>query len=132
MPLAKKRPRRSEAKFGCGREGSLRRNGIRGRRVRFRAQTSISFPPKCLAIRHRLLTEFFPPIESARQKFERPQLPSLVRLRLGLLGLTALEPNINCSNAKTTFGSRPLPQPHQSGEQAILIFLLGCGLLLLL
>jgi dolichol kinase len=73
--------------------------------------TSISFGRKCLAIRHRLLTEFFPPIESARQKFERPQLPSLVRLRLGLLGLTALEPKM---------------------EEAIFIFLLGCGALLLL
>jgi len=30
--------------------------------------TSISFDRKCLAIRHRLLTEFFPPIESARQE----------------------------------------------------------------
>src|SRR5262249_21397119 len=34
--------------------------------------TSISFRPKvCLAIRHRLLTEFFPPIESARQESNR-------------------------------------------------------------
>src|SRR6516162_3065863 len=30
--------------------------------------TSISFGRKRLAIRHRLLTEFFPPIESARQE----------------------------------------------------------------
>ena len=30
--------------------------------------TSVSFGRKCLAIRHRLLTEFFPPIESARQE----------------------------------------------------------------
>jgi hypothetical protein len=68
------------------------------------AQLRFHFGRKCLAIRHRLLTEFFPPIESARQKFERPQLPSLVRLRLGLLGLTALEPNINAPTQKRRSG----------------------------
>jgi hypothetical protein len=44
-------------------------------------------------------------------KFGGGVCPSLVRLRLGLLGLTALEPKM---------------------EEAILIFLLGCGALLLL
>src|SRR5215472_4620791 len=33
--------------------------------------TSISFRRKCLAIRHRSLTEFFPPIESARHESNR-------------------------------------------------------------
>src|SRR5262249_279395 len=33
--------------------------------------TSIHFGRKCLAIRYRLLTEFFPPIESARQESNR-------------------------------------------------------------
>src|SRR5262249_57082242 len=35
------------------------------------AQLRFHFGRKCLAIRHRLLTEFFPPIESARQESNR-------------------------------------------------------------
>src|SRR5215469_4670902 len=34
-------------------------------------QLRFHFGRKCLAIRHRLLTEFFPPIESARQESNR-------------------------------------------------------------
>ena len=37
--------------------------------------TSISFRPKVFSDRHRLLTEFFPPIESARQKVRAPATP---------------------------------------------------------
>jgi hypothetical protein len=35
------------------------------------AQLGFHFDPKCLAIRHRLLTEFFAPIESAQQESNR-------------------------------------------------------------
>src|SRR5262245_26515435 len=38
------------------------------------AQLRFHFGRKCLAIRHRLLTEFFPPIESARQESNRARL----------------------------------------------------------
>jgi hypothetical protein len=50
------------------------------------AQLRFHFGRKCLAIRHRLLTEFFPPIESARQESNRAH-GSLERAHAALEGM---------------------------------------------
>src|SRR5262249_4517384 len=46
-------------------------------------QLRFHFGRKCLAIRHRLLTEFFPPIESARQESNRAHA-SLAAISCGI------------------------------------------------